>query len=345
MIRNIIANYVRTRDILLLADLSKVLDDDWDEYTAYAAVRAYGEIIRLVPTRLHTTQLWIEAVITTPKIAVPSHVATYEFYRRLVLTNGHMLKSVPVHIRTTEICRAAIKPLGGDKLLLIDLLMYVPAAAQTENLVCDIIEAMQSGTSILLGVAVQTEKICVMAVTKTPKDINYVENQTWAVCEAALASANEGYNAHEVIPHTLSGIRVHTMQVARKALEYGSTMMAYIRDQSEELCVNAMTKWGHPTHILREVRKQTVNMCMVAWRKDQHSFRHINSPTMRHTIARLVIADKLMALQAIKLPILSMVDVCELMLLSGLFERMPGDPFLPLTRPQLWELAALIKHG
>jgi len=184
-----------------------------------------------------------------------------------------------------------------------------------------------------------------MAVTKTPRDIKYVENQTWAVCEAALASAIEGYNPHENIPHVLNGIRVHTMQVARKALEYGSTMMEYIRDQSEELCVNAMEYWGHPTHILRGVREQTTKMCMVACQIDQHSFRHINTSTMKRTVARLVIADKLMALQAVKLPAMAMVDVCELMLLSGLFERMTGDPFLPLTLSQLWDLATLVKHG
>jgi len=93
---------------------------------------------------------------------------------------------------------------------------------------------------------------------------------------------------------------------------------------------------------LHRIRDQTTKICMFAVRHNSQAFSQIRSLKTKRTVAHLVIADKLMALRAVGLSAMATVDVCEQL---RLFERRPGDSYLPLTLSDFWSLAKLIKHG
>jgi len=135
--------------------------------------------------------------------------------------------------------------------------------------------------------------------------------------------------------------------VGLKALEYGKDIVPYLRNPSDELCLAAMEKIPHAAaDVLLIIDNQTVAVCMAAYRHQPCSFCHINVKEIKRSVARLVIADKFMAIQDIGLSTLAMVNICEQLLLSGQFVLiMSGLPYHPFTWSQLWNLAALIKHG
>ena len=339
-------------------ELQSIPDHEWTEALAHAVANTNdwrnmvsNHPILAVPERFRTPQLLLEATIATPWIIrvqriIPPHIVTSEFCLKLVKANCSALVNIPDNLRTTEICRAAIRPLSYETQF-HNLLIWVPAAAQTEDLVCEIIPTIASGYAILCYVATQTERICILAVTKRPREIEFVKNQTWSVCEAALTSALASTTPYDAVTDTLVAIREHTLQVGLKALEYGKDIVPYLRNPSDELCLAAMEKIPHAAaDVLLIIDNQTVAVCMAAYRHQPCSFCHINVKEIKRSVARLVIADKFMAIQDIGLSTLAMVNICEQLLLSGQFVLiMSGLPYHPFTWSQLWNLAALIKHG
>jgi len=330
--------------------LRDIPNHEWTKVMVYAVISNLknwsatdaDSAILAIPERFRTTQFWLKAVIAIPRFAqmVPPHVATSAFFLETVTANCTVLPHVPFHMRTTMLCRAAIRP--NIVIPRIRRLMeLVPAESQTEDLVCEIIEAMGDGDDTLFNVAVQTERICVLAVTKSPLKIGYVVDQTWPVCEAALNGALRCLAAYTVFTDTLSRIRIHTSQVSLKALmAYGPHVLAHIHEPCEELWSTTIMQTHYaPIEILEHIREPTINICLSAYRSQTNALNYIRSPKMKCAVARLVIADKLMPLQIVGLSALNAVEICE-----RLFVRSSGDPYCLFTRSQLWSLVTFIKH-
>jgi len=346
-IDSIIRAYVFSPDsIKNINRLANIPLHSWTAEKATHVMRTVSTFItmRVVPTKFHTTELWVKVALTQPYMMdqIPSQFLTYDLYRSIVSSDPKLLTVIPPHMRSEELCMIA---LNGE---CDNLMAAVPAEIQTEDLICSVIGYPSQKGGQLKHVNIQTNRICKLAVSRHPEDLLYVENQTQKICLMALRALNGITGLISDVRHTavFNMIRNQTNTICHAALLQSPEIMLYIRDQNEKLCVDALKATIKPQMVLSYIRNQTLQICLAACCRDFQCLEQIRNHIMRELVTCAIIADRLVSLREIDLSSLLLVEICEAFLpkiLPGIGLRFARPPTVSLTR--LWKLATIIKHG
>ncbi|MFA7286885.1 MAG: hypothetical protein WC052_04480 [Patescibacteria group bacterium] len=322
---------------------------DWTENmireTLFILPRAYhGNLVDCIPEQLKTYKVWVYLCSQSPAEFVrlaPTNVATQTFYEDVVSHNPTALCWVPMQYRTTKLCMISVYDVRFQDD--IPVLSQVPYESQTEELI--LAAVAKPGGYELTSAAFQTTKICVAAVEVCPTSIKWVNDQTYAVCVSAIrvASGNAGlYGIRDVVLL----IRNHTPEICFAVLGFNPRAFVFLRNHSHDVCIKALRLVGTSdvSSILNDIREQTLELCMFAYRRSRNSYRSIHDTVLRQRMIRLIIAnDILIPLHIIDLSTSLLTYVCT-SLMRHKFRLMARDNPQLLAPTQLWALAAKVKH-
>lgn len=302
----------------------------------------YVDLYYRIPERCKSYKVCQAIVAGCPTLLtqVPSNVATQSFYEAVVKLNGMALFEVPRQHRTTKVCNLAF---NNHKFENPSRLELAPYESQTEKMILAAIHC-HGGEELELA-AFQTHDICMKAVKMDSSTIVWVKNQTPEICDAAIQKAAS--SGGQALRDVLASIRNHTLEVCREVLRHYPLMLEHLRNQQEEVCFIAIqfASVKDVSIILTDIREQTVKICIAAYRKATDAFHSIRDDVMRRHVVRLVMAeDVLMPICGVNLSTSLLTEVCE-HLLPEKFPPEMWENLQLLTPPQLWALAAKVKHA
>jgi len=223
-----------------------------------------------------------------------------------------------------------------------DVLQHVPHEFQTEELILAALE-MQGGASLAVA-AIQTRNICMAAVGTAPTIISCVKDQTLEICKMAILTAAATDDVRELRDVVLA-IRNHSTEVCIGVLRYWPNGLEYLRNHSLEVCLKAIelaTPPGVP-QVLKDIREQTLEVCLAAHRKMRSSYQSIRDPALRRQVVRLVLAHALIPLRGVDLSASLLTEVGDCLTGKKFPPILWEDPQL-LTPMQMWALAVKVKH-
>jgi len=239
----------------------------------------------------------------------------------------------------------AVKSIGNS--YSTDVLHHVPFESQTEEMILAAIETR--GGIVLSSAAFQTQEICMKAVIDRPTIIAFVDEQTPELCELAIqvaATFDIDDGTIDVLRGVVLAIRDHTPAICISVLKHWHLAMEYLRNHSLEVCLEAIkiADSEEVADVMKDIREQTLEICVAAYRKSRTSYQTIRGVTMRRHVVQLVLAtDVLIPLRDADLSTSLLTEVCEQIMGEKFPITLTMNP-QRLTSTLLWALAAKVKH-
>jgi len=198
----------------------------------------------------------------------------------------------------------------------------------------------------LMWAAFQTRDICIAAVKSIPTTIELVKDQTLEVCENAIQAASERNDGDKTLHEVVALIKNHTPEICNIVLRHHPWSIARLRNHSREVCLTAIhnTDPVEVSLILNDIREQTLEICIAAYRKSRESYRAVHNPVLRRNMIRTILASDVIPLHGADLSTSLLTEICEHLLPEKFPPVLWEKPQL-LTPSQLWSLAAKVKHA
>ncbi|MFA7286872.1 MAG: hypothetical protein WC052_04415 [Patescibacteria group bacterium] len=323
-------------------------ESDWTEQLVLELIERLSfdyldDLLDHIPATCKTYKVWREFTVQCPKLLekVPTKMATQSFYEDVVVENAEAISHVPLQNRTTKLCRIAIERSP------IPLLCHVPYGSQTEEMILASIDRHDGEE--LMAAAFQTRNICMVAIEIDPTSIEWIKDQTLEICEKAIrvAAAVRRGGREKTLLDVVVSIRDHTPKICNLILHFMPQAIAILRNHSQEVCINAIqiSSTLNVPRVLKDIREQSLEVCIAAFRKERLSYYAIRDTTMRQRVVRHILTtDALIPLRGVYLSTSLLTEVCEQVLIKKFTPIVTENPQL-LTPAQLWTLAAKVKHA
>ena len=218
---------------------------------------------------------------------VPSEYQTEELCMTAVKQNGWTLEYVKK--QTPEICLEAIKenPFALEYVenqteemckLAVSLDRVSLQCIRSENIKNEIIkndetylnylEKVQKNrmTLRLVWSEYRTPELCMEAVKRDGRALEYVENQTPEICLAAIKEYS----------FALKWVKNQTPEICLAAVKQNGNALKYVKNRTPELCMEAVKRNGHA---LAYVKKQTPETCLEAVKRDGLALEYVENQT------------------------------------------------------------------
>ncbi|MFA7286887.1 MAG: hypothetical protein WC052_04490 [Patescibacteria group bacterium] len=267
-----------------------------------------------IPVILRTEKLWLNAIAQNVRWIdlVPNMLLVEEFLVKVMrLTKGCGLDHIPDSLKSYGVCCAAIKHaiFPSTAFSRYNPLRAVPQLHQTTELLLLAMDAPNWSYRHFDVIENQTTEMCVAIVTKNPKAISYLREQSREACLVALSTP------------------------------YGSHRIYDIREQTDELCLAALTAAAlHRTgidEVLVNIRNHTPDICYAAYTLDNTVFDRIRGKRNQQYVARCAYAELIvLPLRDVNLSTNLLVAVCELLTPALFLNVKPWAP--PLSPLQIW---------
>ena len=125
---------------------------------------------------------------------------------------------------------------------------------------------------------IQTEKMCLKAITYSGTYLCYVKNQTSELC--LLAVKKDGL--------ALQWVKEQTPEICMAAVKQNTEALKYVKKQTEDICLEAVKRWAFA---LQYVEQQTEAVCYAAYQQNPNSIIYFNDDLFRPAAKELTIAE------------------------------------------------------
>ncbi len=187
------------------------------------------------------------------------------------------------------------------------------------------LEAVKKDGRALEFVKEQTPELCLEAVKQTGYALEFVKEQTPELCLEAVK--HFGF--------AIKFVKEQTPEICLESVKNYGMNLFYVKEQTREICIEAVK---HDGFSLQYVKEQTREICIEAVRQDGRALQHVNP----EFINLLQIIDSIEPTEFVAFPShLNLADFTDPITLE---ELVPGEVYGFLVEDNTWYLAGSLKN-